>query len=96
MRRHPIRLGKSVAGICVSAGKSKTSSYRASLNPGKERRQHARTEDAETEAMIRRYMHLADDMLQGSQAGSEKTAERLKRYFELADFCVRGEWPKAS
>jgi hypothetical protein len=80
----------------VSAGKSKASSYRASLDPGRERRQHARTEDVETEAMIRRYMRLADDMLQSNQADSEKPGERLNRFFELAEFCIGRDWPKAS
>jgi hypothetical protein len=46
--------------------------------------------------MIRRYMRLADDALLSNPSDRHQPGARLNRYFELAEFCIHGKWPRAA
>jgi hypothetical protein len=76
------------------AGSDKTK-----YHPGisQDRRRQARGEDSETEAMIRKYMRLAEKALdQHDRENDHVPGNRLRRYFELAEICLSGKWPKVS
>jgi hypothetical protein len=61
-----------------------------------ERRRQARAEDDETEAMIRKYMRLADAAMEQRDSHHDQVpGSRLRRYFELAEICLIGKWPKS-
>jgi hypothetical protein len=69
-------------------------SYRARFNrePVQERRRQARAEDGETEAMIRKYMRLADAAMEPRGKDDDAVpGNRLRRYFDLANICLRGK-----
>ena len=73
------------------------SSYRSnhgpqSRQPAQERRRLARTDDAATEAFIRKYMELAKAAMKAPEtkprAKQDAAAQRAQHYLELADVCL--------
>ena len=46
--------------------------------------------------MIRKYMRLAEAAMEQRDSHNDQVqGSRLRRYFELAEICLIGKWPKS-